>query len=376
MKTLTKIFIPLSLAMFVLQTTSAQYYNECAGQNVIYDKSKVQAPKPTVATGSSSGVSRLRAKDIENTNSTKDPVVYEGYAEDVLYDAKVVETVDLSTTNEAVRKVEVVDEKTGKVETKTVTLAKVQTDAFGNAAGTQYDLAVDGAFKGHTVAVLHLYTGKRYGEQFDFVDPTKALEEKGFSVFRWLDNPPAPEELRDKLKMACQLWIISDETQKLNENHLEVIKDFFDSGRGVYIWGDNAPFYADANYVGEALLGTSMSGNYMGNTVVGLKDKKNTAGIAQNHLITTGMNYVFEGITIANIEQEKDMTPLIWSSDGNVVTSVYEKDGKRAIFDGGFTRLYIKWDTAGTGRYVKNAAAWLANPEKFGDAWDKEKKGK
>ncbi|MDB4958533.1 MAG: hypothetical protein JWO36_6102 [Myxococcales bacterium] len=39
-----------------------------------------------------------------------------------------------------------------------------------------------------------------------------------------------------------------------------------------------------------------------------------------------------------------------------------------AIFDGGFTRLYLQWDTAGTARYVKNAASWLVNAEKFGDA--------
>jgi hypothetical protein len=28
----------------------------------------------------------------------------------------------------------------------------------------------------------------------------------------------------------------------------------------------------------------------------------------------------------------------------------------------------VNWDTAGTGRYVKNAAAWLVNFEKFGNA--------
>jgi len=61
------------------------------------------------------------------------------------------------------------------------------------------------------------------------------------------------------------------------------------------------------------------------------------------------------------------LKPLIWSSDGKVVTAVYERDGKRAILDGGFTRLYNNWDTAGTGRYVKNAAAWLVNAERFGD---------
>ena len=32
-----------------------------------------------------------------------------------------------------------------------------------------------------------------------------------------------------------------------------------------------------------------------------------------------------------------------------------------------FTRLSNKWDSAGTGRYVMNAAAWLANYERFGN---------
>ena len=50
-------------------------------------------------------------------------------------------------------------------------------------------------------------------------------------------------------------------------------------------------------------------------------------------------------------------------SSNNLVVASYNKDGKRAIIDGGFTRLYIDWKSAGTGRYVKNAAAWLANIE-------------
>ena len=51
-----------------------------------------------------------------------------------------------------------------------------------------------------------------------------------------------------------------------------------------------------------------------------------------------------------------------------MVAAYYDRDGHRAILDGGFTRLYLKWDTAGTGRYVKNAASWLVNAERFGDA--------
>lgn len=35
------------------------------------------------------------------------------------------------------------------------------------------------------------------------------------------------------------------------------------------------------------------------------------------------------------------------------------------MIDGGFTRLAVSWDDAGTARFVKNAAAWLVNAERF-----------
>jgi hypothetical protein len=255
------------------------------------------------------------------------------------------------------------DAETGRVEQREVKV-KAAPDKFGNAAGNQHDLAVDGAFDGQTVAVLHFYTM----EDFDFSLPKQALAEKGFSVYRWVGAPPSPEELEEKLKKACQLWIISSSTQLLNEKHLAVIKRFFDSGKGVYIWGDNEPYYADANAVAQALLGTQMQGNLMGDQVVGLQKGKSTPGLLPQHLLTTGLEHIYEGITIATIQPNQTLTPLIYGSAGNQVAAFYDRDGKRAILDGGFTRLYVKWDTAGTGRYVKNAAAWLVNVERFGDA--------
>lgn len=254
---------------------------------------------------------------------------------------------------------------------KVVDKVKVEADKHGNAEGSQYDLAVDGAFKGETVAVLHLYTG----EGFDFSLPKAALKQKGFSVYRWINNPPSPEELEKSLKKACQLWIISSNVQKLNEGHLKVIKKFFDSGKGVYIWGDNSPFYADANYVAKYLFDAEMTGNLPGNEVVGLNNRNKQVGLTPKHLITTGLEHVYEGITIATIQPNASLKPLIYGHEKNLVAVTYEKNGKRAIIDGGFTRLYISWDNAGTGRYVKNAAAWLVNYERFGEA-NKQAQGK
>lgn len=236
-------------------------------------------------------------------------------------------------------------------------------DVHGNAQGNQYDLARDGAFEGNTIAVLHFYTN----EGFDFEAPKQALKEKGFNTFRWLNKPPPAKELETSLEKANQLWVISDcYGTHLQKDHLDVIERFFNSGKGVYIWGDNDPCYGDANLVGERLLGVKMTGNLPGDHPVGIqKDGKGT-GVVKDHLISTGVETVYEGITVATIEQNTKLTPLLYGSAGNLIAAAYEKDGKRLIFDGGFTRLYYKWDTAGTPRYVKNAAAWLANFERFG----------
>jgi hypothetical protein len=255
-------------------------------------------------------------------------------------------------------------DKDGKV-TEHVEQRAPRRDGYGNAQGNQHDLAIDGAFEGQTIAVLHLYVDPT----FDFSLPKAALKEKGFSVYRWVNQPPSPKELEQALAKACQLWVISDSSRKLNDEHLAIIKRFFESGRGVYIWGDNEPYYADANALGEALLGVTMTGNLMGDQVVNLQKTVGgkTVGVRRGHLLSTGLEFLYEGITIATVQPNEVLEPLVYGSAGNYVAGFFDKGGKRAIFDGGFTRLYNKWDTAGTARYVKNAAAWLTNAERFGD---------
>ncbi len=256
------------------------------------------------------------------------------------------------------------DEKTGEVVTRTVEKPiAVQRDGYGNANGNQFDLAVDGAFDGQTVAVLQFYTG----EGFDFSLPKAALKQKGFSVYRWMNQAPPLKEFEAALEKSCQLWIISDATQKLSPAHIALIKKFFDEGHGVYIWGDNEPYYADANAVGLALLGVKMLGDVPGDQTVGLQKTPTTAGVLRRHLLTTGLEYLYEGITIATVQPNQVLSPLLYGSANNLVAGFYDSKGKRAIFDGGFTRLFLKWDSAGTARYVKNAAAWLTNVERFKD---------
>ncbi len=257
---------------------------------------------------------------------------------------------------------EVYYDKETKSEQIRVIEKEVANDTYGNAKGNQYDLAVDGAFEGQTIAVLDFCE-----DGYSFDTAKGALAEKGFSTYRWSNKAPTPKALKEALKKSCQLWLISGRTQYLNDKHVAIIKEFFESGKGVYIWGDNQPYYADANLVSQALIGIKMSGNVTGDQTVNLQMEEKKAGLTPNHLITTGLQNIYEGITIATLPEREDLTPIIYGSANNLVTAVYEKDGKRLILDGGFTRLFIKWDTAGTGRYVKNAAAWLVNYERFGE---------
>ena len=234
------------------------------------------------------------------------------------------------------------------------------SDRFGNPAGNQYDLSEDNRFNGYRIAILHLYTR----EGFDFRLPEDALIEKGFEIHRWT-SVPSISEFRKVTNNVCQLWIVSSMEKMLQGQHLKEIRKFFNSGRGIYIWGDNDPFYADANYVAKDLFDVTMFGNIEGNRTVSLKTSTSQSGFI-SHLITTGIENLYEGHTVATIEEGPLLKPLLYGSGGNVISSVYDNDGKRAIIDGGFTRLYMKWDTAGSARYVKNAASWLVNLERFG----------
>jgi len=236
-----------------------------------------------------------------------------------------------------------------------------QSDVHGNADGNEFDLATDGAFEGNTIAVLNLcsvYLGS----------PKTSLAEKGFSMFEWKGAAPEPPVLREELKKSCQLWVISNGHAMLTAEHVDVIEEYFNSGKGLYIWGDNDPLYVDANAITMRLFNTTMGGNTYADQVVGISgESEGRTGIVDGHLISTGVVNMYEGITIATVKATQELSPLIYNSQNDLVAAVYEKDGKRCIIDGGFTRLYHKWDSAGTNRYVKNAAAWLVNYERFGD---------
>ena len=242
-----------------------------------------------------------------------------------------------------------------------------KTDRFGNPQGSQYDLAKDGAFKGYKIVVVDL---SRMHFMLQNI-PKTALEKKGFTVtiFDGYSKRLFPYEyVKELLNEKCQLWIISGENCLMSQNDYTLVYNHFNRGGGVYFWSDNDPLFADSNVMLSHLFNTHMSGEYMADHVHSNQKNPLSPGIIKDHYITTGIQNFYEGITISNVIIRKGLKPLVYSSDGLIVTAYYDSEGKKCLIDGGWTRLYNEYfnKAAGTERFVVNCAAWLANIERFG----------
>lgn len=156
----------------------------------------------------------------------------------------------------------------------------------------------------------------------------------------------------------CQLWIISDSECRMNEELYNLAYDHFYKGRGLFIWSDNAAYFADANVMLDSLFHAKMSGFYSGNRIVFRQNGDEPLGIVC-HPITQDLDSIYEGFTISHIEMSNALKPLIYSSDSNVVTAYH--DGKcRALVDGGSTRLSAQFWHPSTEPFIVNCACWLA----------------
>ncbi len=247
------------------------------------------------------------------------------------------------------------------------------TDRYGNPQGGEFDLAKDGAFKGYKIIVLNFGNDGTSGTYDDIMGkPKVALARKGFEVQEYSETPSYLSLKSILSEPDSQLWVISGVKRHIDDRCLELIYDYYQKGHGIYLWGDNDPWYVDANAILDRLFGTYMDGNLHGCKVISIQHTAGQPGIIENHPITTGLVNFYEGETIADVHTTSILKPLVYGSDLGVVTACCDDNGRRVLADGGYTRLYCKWESAGTDRYVVNAAAWLANVERFG--YHKEQK--
>jgi hypothetical protein len=245
-------------------------------------------------------------------------------------------------------------------------------DQHGNPVSAEFDLGRDGAYDGLTAVIIQLYTG----EEFDGSKPIDALTAKGFDVVHYQDritNSNAslmpPDEKFDKvLGVASQVWVISGSSRRLTPSQCDIIVKHWKKGTGVYVFGDNMPFYADANPLLEKMdLKVRLSGNNTGSQVVNLTQTHGTVGLYSNHLLSTGLVNIYEGITVSYFKNKKHIADdgfsiVLCEHEGEPVviarTSIHGCGP--VIVDGAFTKLYCQWTLGGSARLVKNCACYLS----------------
>lgn len=275
-------------------------------------------------------------------------------------------------------------------------------DKFGNPIGN-HSLAANGAFEGKRLLIWGASNGPSpiFAKRNPLFD---GLREKGFDVVTRVGSFD-PSLLRE----VDQLWIISGMNRDLQPPDVDAIVAFAKSGKGLYICGDNAPYVTETNSIAGELFGVTAKGDYYGTKTIAVrgrglgdagdrekgaplnkkqKQANKTAEDLRNklpglgariqnsqvshyvdaHALLTGINFIYEGVTISHLTPNSKLTPVLIASDGKILASVAKDPKLKVIVDCGFTRYYPEYinTTAGTLRYAENIAAYLMGAEGAG----------
>jgi hypothetical protein len=131
---------------------------------------------------------------------------------------------------------------------------------------------------------------------------------------------------------------------------------FHKSGRGLMIFADNEPFFDHANVVLQRLFNDDrirLEGSTppaKPNTDTMFLKSESQKSAFEMHLITTGLVTLYEGDTLCKCANRGPLKTLARSSfdtDALLYFDPSSRDLGRVVVDTAFTKLWLKWDTAG-----------------------------
>jgi len=235
-------------------------------------------------------------------------------------------------------------------------------DDHGNEVSDDWDLGKDGAFNDFSVLVGIFYSEVATNWESN---AGAALRKKGFRVTVTTDEANFVAQLR--LLRHDVAWFVSGLSMSFNEAEFrDAVLAFHRDKRGLFIFGDNDPYFVQANAVLPAIAGCRLIGNKAGGRNMTFGPKPTEAGkYDDNHMLFTGINSLFEGITICFPDQPGKLKILATGTDGQSCIGCMErsKEGGRVVVDTGFTKLYLNWQAAGQARYVINSCVYLVDIE-------------
>jgi hypothetical protein len=165
---------------------------------------------------------------------------------------------------------------------------------------------------------------------------------------------------------------------RLTRADYEAIVAFAKAGKGLCLLSDNDPFTHESNEFAKRLFpGVRIQGNHQGEKIAYVRGRQLTPEQIKkyrgdyevpDHPLLTGVNFVYEGITISHPSASDKLDVALRASDDLPVIAVAKDPGLRVIIDCGFTRychgptddVSFILMTAGTTRLAQNMAAYLA----------------
>ncbi len=234
-------------------------------------------------------------------------------------------------------------------------------DEFGNPEGRAFDLGGGNEDRILGERILFYHCPVPDGPVAE-AELRRMMAERGFHMdIRHAPRGGGCDLSAGLLSGYTQLWYLSGSSPTLSVSQTQMIVDYVRQGNGLAIWADNEPFYADANILAQALIGSRFSGNKMADRVM-VPGPQRSRGHFVEHQLTQGVNNLYEGITICTIHDAPAVTLLGQSHDGQFCLGCFESEGRRVVLDTGFTKLYPDrlHRSAGLGRYLANIAFWLA----------------
>lgn len=194
-------------------------------------------------------------------------------------------------------------------------------------------------------------------------DLPSTLAQDGFTV-RVYDRQIVPEIVPETLANYGQLWVISTETAGIfSANEVTAIQAFRNSGNGVFIIGDDAPYDGPANQLSSA-WGVTFSGphDHCGGPI-GCQIP--TSGFAA-HDIWYHVGSIQANLNEGYLSSVVSPSTTIASHDGLAMVAVRDSGCTRVAWDASFYRFYdatahpnlsiLSFDNA---RYARNMARWL-----------------
>jgi hypothetical protein len=296
-------------------------------------------------------------------------------------------------------------------------------DQFGNPIGPDVGLGRDGQFKGKKLLFWSGFenTGKVF---FGPTNPLwKAWERQGFTVivkfgqFRteWLSDinqlwilstgkfelplgvpaeavvaavdflpvseiPSGFTAAEYKFIVQATLDMSLSRVYPLNEQAYRAIEKFVQAGKGLCLLSDDDPFVVESNELAKRLYGVAVKGNYIADKIAYVRERKLSAAEIRkfkgqyevdDHPLLTGVNFLYEGITISNVGLSDKLEVALKASDGQPLIAVSKVPGQRVVIDCAFTQFchgptertsYIL-KSAGAVRLAQNVAAYLSGKD-------------